>query len=55
VARARICDRAVPGALLAEVHARDEGAAEAAVRRVREAFRYAEAPVAAAEATETVG
>jgi pyrimidine-nucleoside phosphorylase len=55
VARARIGDRAVPGALLAEVHARDEGAAEAAVRRVREAFRYAEAPVAAAEATETVG
>jgi pyrimidine-nucleoside phosphorylase len=55
VVRARIGDPAEPGAPLAEVHARDEDAAEAAGRRVTEAFRYAEAPDAAAEEAETVG
>jgi pyrimidine-nucleoside phosphorylase len=56
VVLARVGDRLVPGAPLAEVHARTDAAAQAAEARLRDAFRLSPEAVAAhAEPYETVG
>jgi thymidine phosphorylase len=55
VARARVGDRAEPGAPLAEVHARDRGAADAAARQVLAAYRFAAEPPAPESPYEVMG
>jgi pyrimidine-nucleoside phosphorylase len=55
VARARVGDRAEPGAPLAEVHARDRATADAAARQVLAAYRFAAEPPAPESPYEVMG